>query len=81
MPALAMPLYVMTLQSDLSRMLVIYVKEKRRRRAIRRGGAQRGTCSGSCVVPSDWEGQTAGQAAGVALMDLPFIDHSKINMP
>lgn len=29
---------------------------------------------GSCIVPSNREGQTAGQAAGVALMDLPFID-------
>lgn len=50
-----------------------------RRKEIRRGGE--GGTSGSCVVPSDWEGQTAGQAAGVALMDLPFINHGKINMP
>lgn len=57
----------------------MYVRDKRIRE-IRRGGAEKGI-SGSCVVPSDWEGQTAGQAAGVAVMDLPFIDHSKINMP
>lgn len=48
-----------------------------RREEIRRGGGERG----SCVVPSNREGQTAGQAAGVALKDLPFIDPSKINMP
>lgn len=56
------------------------IEKGRRRREIRRGEGDRGT-NDSCVVPSDWEGQTAGRAAGVALMDLPFIDHSKINMP
>lgn len=64
----------MTLQSDLSRMtlrwlLVVYVREKRRR-AIRR--VEKRGSSGSCVVPSDWEGQTAGQAAGVPFNGPPF---------
>lgn len=31
----------------------------------------------SCVVPSDWGGQTAKGAAVVALMDCPFIDQGK----
>lgn len=35
-------------------------------------------CEGGAVV---LDPLTAGQAAGVALKDLPFIDHSKINMP
>lgn len=75
----------MTLRSDTSRKILrrlnlhTCVREKRRR-GIRRGGGETGT-SGSCVVPSDWEGQAAGEAAAVALMDLPFIDHSKINTP
>ena len=31
-------------------------------------------------MPSDGEGQTAGKAAAVALMDLPSIDHREINV-
>lgn len=47
---------------------------------IGKGGER--TVGGCCVVPSDWEGQTAGQAAAAAaLMDLLFIDNGKINTP
>lgn len=46
---------------------------------IGKGGER--TVGGCYVVPSDWEGQTAGQAAAAALMDLLFIDNGKINTP
>lgn len=59
-----------------------YACQRKRRREIRKEGrGKERRTGGSCAAPSDREGQTAGQAAGVVLMDLPFIDHNTINTP